>query len=214
MGKGDRALRFLVNAILPGKDQDDDLGPRRCGIPQEHLTLSVAPRSPSSFTLPPWLIIFDASRVFSFKRRFIGTTGSWDRVLIFSLLSHGKPAFRGKSQSERCFEWFFWFSFFTRAVCCSSDNHPPRSILITPHHHHHTHTWSLCHALVLSLSSMIFFLVLPFHVRELFTRVFCSTSFFFHAGDSLTRMFTVEKKKRNTLLPSRTAAGKETNHNK
>lgn len=37
MGKEDRA-RFFANAILPGKDQDDDLGPRHCGIPQENLT--------------------------------------------------------------------------------------------------------------------------------------------------------------------------------
>lgn len=48
-GEGGQGSLF-VNAILPGKDQDDDLGPRHCGIPQENL-----PRVARSFFLhsPP-----------------------------------------------------------------------------------------------------------------------------------------------------------------
>lgn len=139
------------------------------------------------------------------RRYFFGTIGSWDRVLIF--LSYAwRAGVQRKSKASDVLN-FFDLLFLTRAVCCSShtpkNNHPLRSILYTPPHTHLEFVSRDC----LSLTSMIF---LGFAIS-------CSgivtagsvVSFSFHA-DSLTRLSTWRKER--SLLPSRTAAGKETKH--
>lgn len=150
-------------------------------------------------------MIFDVLRVFSssavISEQLDLGTGS-----DFTLLRMASR--RLEEISKRAIVLNLFLFFFTRAVCRPSThgpkttNHPLRSILYTPH------TPGVCVTRLFISQLNDFFLVLPFHVRELLLRV--SAHFFFFHADSLTRLFIVEKRKDPCFFQNGGRKGDET----
>lgn len=182
----------------PGKDQDDDLGPRHCGIPQENLT-RVAPfsfciHSPLAHDFLKPCVCFHQALLF--RNNWILGTGSDFTLLRMASRRLEEISKRAMFLNVSCFSLHVQF-----AVLPHTDQKQPPSPIHLIHTTPHTHTWSLCHALVF-ISQLNDF---SWFCQFMFGNCYCGLSahfFFFHA-DSLTRLFIVEKRKDPCFLPER-----------